>query len=383
MTDARTTDAQPIIETLLYGDTDLAQQLAGAMDVEGRSDRLTHGFHTYPARLHPDTARDLLGLFPGDSVLDPFCGGGTIAVEAVAAGRRFVGSDLSPIAVLVARARTSRISPELTTKFRSTARKMVERARKSNSLPHPEKFRALEQWYAPCAMHELQGLWEGIEQAQEDIRPLLRAAFSSIVIKVSWRKSDTSSQRERHRRPPGTTAILFHKKVRELGRRIEALREVIPDQTPPSHISLTDARVCKSDTLVDLVLTSPPYPAVYDYVALQHLRMVWLELDKSGTHLEISSRAQWKDGEKDARKKWRQDTAAWIQAAQSNVKPGGHVVVVIGDGLSPSGLIDSGRVCEDAALEAGLTLRARASVERPDYARQTTRWEHVFAFGKS
>ena len=57
-----------------------------------QADRVTHGFHTYPAGLNPDAARDLLALFPGDSLHDPFCGGGTVLVETIFAlpglGRR-------------------------------------------------------------------------------------------------------------------------------------------------------------------------------------------------------------------------------------------------------------------------------------------------------
>ena len=42
---------------------------------------------------------------PGEVVLDPFVGGGATAVAAVAAGRRFIGSDISPEAIAVTRAR--------------------------------------------------------------------------------------------------------------------------------------------------------------------------------------------------------------------------------------------------------------------------------------
>ncbi|HET9621699.1 MAG TPA: hypothetical protein VFP84_10050, partial [Kofleriaceae bacterium] len=74
------------------------------------ADSLTHPFHTYPARLHPATARllvELVGAGAGDApIVDPFCGSGTALVEARAAGLRAVGSDLNPLAVLVARAKT-------------------------------------------------------------------------------------------------------------------------------------------------------------------------------------------------------------------------------------------------------------------------------------
>jgi hypothetical protein len=45
-----------------------------------------------------------------DVVLDPFVGGGTTAVEALATGRRFVGFDLNPLAILLTRAKTTPLS---------------------------------------------------------------------------------------------------------------------------------------------------------------------------------------------------------------------------------------------------------------------------------
>src|SRR5437867_9961442 len=58
-------------------------------------DALTHGFHAYPARMHPAVARAVVGWTPPDAiVLDPFCGSGTVLVEAMVAGRSAVGVDL-------------------------------------------------------------------------------------------------------------------------------------------------------------------------------------------------------------------------------------------------------------------------------------------------
>ncbi|MBF8300333.1 MAG: hypothetical protein HW394_703 [Acidobacteria bacterium] len=44
--------------------------------------------------------------------------------------------------------------------------------------------------------------------------------------------------------------------------------------------------------------------------------------------------------------------------------------------------IDTSEPTDAAASAAGLCSIARASLDRPDAARETTRWEHVFAFKK-
>ncbi len=98
------------------GDRDAAEGLAAALRAPGVdhdvAESLTHPFHSYPARLHPATARVLVevvgggGSGRGRTIVDPFCGSGTTLVEARAAGFRATGVDLNPLAVLVARAKT-------------------------------------------------------------------------------------------------------------------------------------------------------------------------------------------------------------------------------------------------------------------------------------
>lgn len=73
---------------------------------------LTHDFYFYPARFSPLFARAVIELFtrPGDLVTDPFVGGGTTLVEALALGRYALGADINPLAVFVAKAKTTPLS---------------------------------------------------------------------------------------------------------------------------------------------------------------------------------------------------------------------------------------------------------------------------------
>ena len=73
---------------------------------------LTHSFYRYPARFSPQFARKAIEAFTnaGDVVLDPFMGGGTTVVEALALGRRCVGSDLNPLSIFLARVKTTPLS---------------------------------------------------------------------------------------------------------------------------------------------------------------------------------------------------------------------------------------------------------------------------------
>ena len=379
----RDTTGKDTLDSVLQGDELLAIGLASALAAQEQVDRATHGFHTYPAGLHPDAARDLLRLFPAEALLDPFCGGGCVLVEGRIAGLRTYGRDLSSTALRVSRARTATPDDATLTTLRSTARKLAEHARKSPELPPPQVLEAVRDWYAPHAGKELQALLSGIRDVEDPlVRKLLLAVFSSIVVKVSWRMSDTSARREKHRRPPGTTAVLFHKKTRELARRLVELRELVPEGTPDTDLDLQDARQVTVPEPVQLALTSPPYPAVYDYLPMQHLRRVWLGAPGEDDRREIGPRRAWRKEGKRARRAWVEDTHAWTKAVAGALQPGGHLVVVVGDGLTPTGPVDTVAASRDAALAAGLEPVARASLLRPDHARDSSRWEHVFAFKK-
>ena len=350
------------------GDEALSALLADALVMDGAVERATHGFHTYPARMHPDAAAAIIAECPG-AVHDPFCGGGTVLLEALLAGRESTGTDASPIAVLVSQARTA--DKSLTTPMRSAARKITEAARLRVDVDVPE---LAERWYQPHVAQELGRIRDGIAQADPSVQPLLRSLLSSIIVKTSFRKSDTQNRRETHHRAPGTTAILFHKKARELGRWLDAM----PDGPRPIA-QLGDARRDTPAKSCGLVLTSPPYPGVYDYVPMQQLRAAWLDLDLgAGAGAEVGSRRSFRaKGRKDALKQWRSDTEAWIGRQAQCLDSGGRMVIVVGDGLVGDRMVDALGPTIESMNAAGLSVVARASADRPDHARQSIRIEHM------
>ena len=75
---------------------------------------LTHGYYHYPARFAPEFVREVIDLFtrPGEAVLDPFMGGGTTIVEAVASGRLAIGADVNQLAHFITRVKTTPLSKQ-------------------------------------------------------------------------------------------------------------------------------------------------------------------------------------------------------------------------------------------------------------------------------
>jgi SAM-dependent methyltransferase len=361
-------------EAVRSGDPTLAKALEAALRHRGRVERATHGFHTYPAGLQPDAAKELVALGEGP-VLDPFCGGGTVLIEALLAGRDALGLDISPVANLVARARTVRTTEEERTVLRATARRATEAAVAARTLPPVNE--ELARWYEPHTLIELATIKDAISK-----EPLLRAVFSAILVKTSKRESDTSSARTGEKRPPGTAAVLFHKKAREYARMLEALATAAP-ATVRARVHREDARELRERGGFGLVVTSPPYPGVYDYVTMQHLRLLWLGLGEGiDTHQEIGSRRQFRADRTAALSAWRNDTRKWVRNAARALDVGGRLVVVIGDGQVAGKRIDTYEAMEDAAKMAGLTRVARATVERWDEGVNTLRPEHAMMWEK-
>jgi DNA methylase len=71
---------------------------------------LTHWIYPYKGKFHPQMIRaalNIIGLEPGETVLDPFVGSGTTALEAQLLGVNCVGLDASPLCVLQSRVKTA------------------------------------------------------------------------------------------------------------------------------------------------------------------------------------------------------------------------------------------------------------------------------------
>jgi len=73
---------------------------------------LTHWIYPYKGKFHPQMIRALLNIIElreGDTVLDPFVGSGTTAVEAQLLGVNCIGIDVSPLCVLQSRVKAESV----------------------------------------------------------------------------------------------------------------------------------------------------------------------------------------------------------------------------------------------------------------------------------
>ncbi len=341
---------------------------------DGSLDRsLTHGFHAYAGRMPPFVARGAIAKLatPGAVVLDPFAGGGTVAVEAMRAGCAAIGRDLSPLARRIARVRTMITDAETRTRLVDTAKAIselsIEKAQdRIKPFMPPWSSEALE-FFPPHIALELFGLRGEIGRISDEdpISLPLRMTFSAILSKVIEPKSDAPRQPGDRHVARGFPSKWFADKAAELARGLEELANCVPPGTPPARIETGDARIMDRipDGSVDVIITSPPYAGIYDYAAAHAARFVMLRLHREDfERKQIGARG---DGSGPHPLDWERDRAAYLNAMSRVLKPGGFAFIIIGDGVVGGEPEDALGGLQAAIRATPLTRVAMASQDRP------------------
>jgi hypothetical protein len=376
------------------GDRRLAEAAVAALRAPGVehdiAESLTHPFHSYPARLHPATARVLVevigqGAGKGAAILDPFCGSGTVLVEARFAGLRAIGVDLNPLAILIARAKTWTVSVRRRKELRDVGHTISgavqaagKAARRSGAeampLRKPVGFdpnardRRLAAWFAPHVRRELELLAWHIDQVRErgdaELADVLLACLSAILYKVSSRTSDTDETWVARNIGRGAAARHFAMRVDLL---VSGLNDLSKGSGPPAQLFEHDARGLSEvipDGTVAGVITSPPYAGTYDYAEHQRLRFDFLALRHRTLDAgEIGSRRSF-DNSQQAERAWHGALADSLDAIARALAPNCGAAIVIGDSFAggrPHHALDDIR----GALSGDLVIDAWASQERP------------------
>jgi hypothetical protein len=336
-----------------------------------------HGFHSYPARMHPETAARLIAALsrPAQTVLDPFCGSGTVLVEARRAGRRGLGYDVNPLSRELCWLKTLAPSDSWIAELEREAQRVAahaddRRQRKAGATRrYGEEDRAQ---FAPHVLLELDGLRDGIERTRDpELRRALALLFSALLTKVSQRPGDSARGASDKRVAPGFPTRFFTKKGQELGRQLAEYRKSVPARAPAAECILGDARILPGlkARSVDLVVSSPPYPGVYDYVSHHDDRLRWLGLSGSEfERLEIGSRRELsRESFGHALARWERDLGATLTSLSRALSEGGAIVLLIADSTLAGKALFAERVVEKCAPLAGLELVARASQPRPHF----------------
>lgn len=364
-----------------------------------------NSFYKYPAPLRHSASCELLRLLPEGTLLDPFCGSGGSLIEALASGRHAIGNDASPLALFASLHHTLRPGEECLSQIKAAAldaaKQALDRVSSDNrSNDKAGSWKALAESVRDAeAAHPTVSELRGDNAAGQSPTPLW-FCFASAMRRA---ENDLSAA-------PGH---LFCETVDNYCEAVMRLERAAPlADIPPPTLLHGDARLLNCTLLpgerpVDAILTSPPYPGVYDYLSLAREERTRLSFQKKRTrrkrktrgpvpgnagkeHIdENSSVAQgpplmglenipagrdWPAGwtsnaeigahkalrrrPAEFAKEWQADQEAWLRAAKGCLRSGGLAAVVIGDGDA----LDTLASTVDAAHAVGLVVEGTASI---------------------
>lgn len=195
---------------------------------------ITHWFYPYKGKFHPQMVRGLaniMGLKPGETLLDPFSGSGTTVVEGALLGLKTIGYDISPLCVLIGKV-------------------------KANAIHHLKKIAPQEEKFS--LLCEVPSTWN------EDIaRKLSDPVLSVDLLAHMIARSDEA------RRGQDFTAKV-HLNREKMLRSLQLMKEGCDElgiKPVPAHLEIVDARQLPlKDESVHGIITSPPYSIALNYV---------------------------------------------------------------------------------------------------------------------
>jgi excisionase family DNA binding protein len=224
----------------------------------------THGFHAYPAMFIPQVARKLLLAFTheGDTIADIFCGSGTALVEARLLGRHAVGVELNPLAVLIARAKTTPIEVET---LHAALRQVSDTCRRSPLVPvafSPSSNLAF--WFPPAISAKINSIKQAILGLSDDgLICFFYVALSEVIRRASLTKhAEFKLVRDKNKVENGVRLDVYGAFMEAAMASVAAMGDFVRDASNATTTvihgdSTTDVGI--ADESLNMVLTSPPY----------------------------------------------------------------------------------------------------------------------------
>lgn len=358
--------------------------------------------HWHPGRFASQIPATLIGLLsePGDLILDPFAGSGTTLVEAQRLGRRSIGIDLNPIACFVARAKTLAVSANsigaaisaikadatvyLTKQMHTDLKSQIRAV-----IPDPVQA---SKWYTKRVQEELGILWSLLQNYGGIKRMLAGCVFSAILLPVCRETRhwgyvcDNSYPKTNHE---GNVLAEFCRTLERLriayeerdAERVARVGKV--GRIEGSKVLCADAREALEKIArgsIDLVVTSPPYFGVSDYVKAQRLSMEWFgyEIEPLRSR-EMGARS--KRHRLSAYTEYLRELAEIFHSVRQCLRSNGFCAVIVGESSSRDSILSEiRRALQFCGFNLELDLNRRVSSQRRQAP--SIQGEHLFVLAK-
>ena len=262
-----------------------------------------HGYHRYPAKFIPQLVHRIIDAYsaPNELVGDPFLGSATTGIEALRLGRRFWGSDISQVALLISRAKCIPLSPcRLDKIWQKLDKQLGVVPREGRRYLTSEEIEAITSiniasasaeerftyWFPARYRLSLENILLRILKHNEgEERTFFLCGFSNILRRCSiWLSGSTKSQKDLGKML-GDPIDEFRRQIRDMIKRNSIYWQDLADHgidpaevTQRCCIRWEDAReLTLPGATLDLLVTSPPYAICYEYKEIHQLTQLWFE----------------------------------------------------------------------------------------------------------
>lgn len=245
----------------------------------------THGLFPYRGKFHPQMIKGIIntmGLQPGETVLDPMMGSGTVPVEAALMGIHSVGVDASPFCRFMAQTKVDALTMSLTRAKRALG----------NYCEVFEYFKG--RVGKPLTGSKVRGRkpTEGYMAVMESAAEYVTARDRESLCKKDRDTSDTYnflllayldsagySERSK-RRPPLEQFKAILERYVFVVEKIQTVLKGVESELGKARILEGDARdLTLEDSSVDGIIFSPPYSFAVDYLANDSFHLDFLGVD--------------------------------------------------------------------------------------------------------
>ena len=329
-----------------------------------------HQIAPYIGKMKSTMARALIESCskPGDTVLDPFVGSGTVALESLLAGRGIIACDSNPYAVLLTKAKLT--TPLTLDEALDRATFYLERAQ---GRVDRVSLRRIPKWvrsfFDPRTLREVLSLVRLLRRNKEYFllgclmgilhhqRPgFLSFPASHLVPYLRSKKFPREEYPELYEYRP--VAARLRRKIARAYRRfpqIDATLCAVCERRSAGNLDL-------SPNTIDAVITSPPYMNALDYGRDNRLRLWFL-----GSHRHSNGN---QDG-KYTKPRFLRLMRRSLRMISSALKPWGKCVLVLGDVRRSGRAIDTAQLVRDLAVEqlGGFECLGRVEDSVPDVRR--------------
>jgi len=289
----------------------LLEKSASRTAIRRQSTRYSaHGLHDYKGKFNPQVVRavgNIIGLKPGSRVLDPFCGSGTVLVEAIHNGWAADGIDLNPLAIEIAQAKTHAlldpgsllqaldvlvlrldhlrsVGRNGTAISRDETRRL---ARHADGTGRTNNDYAAS-WFCSSVLAQIDAILSEVGRlGDQNIERVFQVVLSNLLRSVSHQ--DEADLRVRRRKEPLQNAPLIDVFLTSASVRLQevASARAVLGQRSQSVVQATlgdssDVLAQRSEAVYDAVITSPPYAMALPYIDTQRLSLAVLGLVPPG-----------------------------------------------------------------------------------------------------